>query len=201
MSEHYYSKKPSADSRPEKITEAILGEEFRFTVDRGVFSRAGLDYGSRLLIETFESPEADGMFADAGCGWGPIGIALAKFHTDRKILMVDVNERAVELAKLNATVNKVSDRVEVFQNDLLTGQTDKGFAAILTNPPIRAGKEVVFQLYEQAFLSLVQGGELWVVIQKKQGAPSTQKKLEELGLKVEVSKKSRGYFILRGKKC
>ncbi|UTR12501.1 class I SAM-dependent methyltransferase [Evansella sp. LMS18] len=202
MPDHYYSKNPDVESKRVELTETISGKQFRFYADSGVFSKKGLDYGTRLLLETFEEPSVSkGIYADAGCGWGPVGIYLAKTSPGRKVLMTDINERAVELAKLNGQLNGVEDRIEVMQNDLLEGMEEREIAAVLTNPPIRAGKQVIFRLYEQAAEALVEGGELWVVIQKKQGAPSTIKKLEELGLETEVMKKSRGYFILRGKKC
>ncbi|PIB70167.1 methyltransferase, partial [Pseudomonas sp. 2995-3] len=103
---------------------------------------------------------------------------------ERNIVMVDINERAVELSSLNGELNSLNN-TKVFQNDLMEGIIDK-FAAILTNPPIRAGKDVIFNLYEQAYEALLDNGEIWVVIQKKQGAPSTINKLEELGFEIEI---------------
>ncbi|MDG5788126.1 class I SAM-dependent methyltransferase [Evansella sp. AB-P1] len=200
MTKHYYDEKPMVESDRRKITEEIAGETFHFYVDRGVFSKAGLDFGTRLLIESFELPNVEGAIGDVGCGWGPIGITLAKKFPQRKIYMYDINERAVDLAKLNAKLNNVTI-TKIQQNDLLHGQQDNKFASILTNPPIRAGKKVVFQLYEQAIDCLAPQGELWVVIQKKQGALSTKEKLENLGLDIEVVQKSKGYFIYKGKKC
>lgn len=198
MGDHYYSEKPTTESKPSKITETILGKTFHFNVDRGVFSKSSLDFGSRLLIEAFQAPTIDGKIADVGCGWGPIGIVLASDNPDREWTMVDINERAVQLAQLNARENGVKN-VRVFQNDLLHGLEKERFAAVVVNPPIRAGKKVIFHLYEQVKNVLIPGGELWIVIQKKQGAPSTKNKLEELGFEVEVKKKSKGYFVFKGK--
>lgn len=197
MSDHYYSEKPTVKSDRYKITETILGKVYEFFVDRGVFSKGGLDFGTRLLLESIDLSSTDGPVADVGCGWGAIGIVLADEYSNRKIVMVDINERAVELSHVNAQKNGV-ENVQIFQNDLLSGFEENGFSVIVTNPPIRAGKKVVFQLYEQASETLIPGGEIWVVIQKKQGAPSTKKKLEELGFDVQVVNKSKGYYIFKG---
>ena len=199
MSDHYFSEKPTIKSEQKKITEKILGDSFFFRVDHGVFSKSGLDFGTRLLIETFREPEVKGQFADVGCGWGPIGIVLAKICSGSHFQMVDINERSVLLSKENARLNDVNN-VTISQNNLLEGFADTKFAAVLTNPPIRAGKDVVFAIYEQAKRVLKSRGDLWVVIQKKQGASSTEKKLEELGFEVTTENKKKGYIIIRGKK-
>ncbi|MBU9720234.1 MULTISPECIES: class I SAM-dependent methyltransferase [Bacillaceae] len=199
MADHYYTDKPNVESKRERISETLRGETLHFLVDRGVFSKSGIDYGSKLLIESFMPPSIPGPVVDVGCGWGPIGITAARMMPDRLIEMVDINERAIELSTLNGDLNNVKN-IKVFQNDLLSDFKGQ-YAAIITNPPIRAGKHVVFNLYEQAYSLLLGDGELWIVIQKKQGAPSTMKKLEELGFEVEIVEKSKGYFIIKGKKC
>ncbi|NJP35993.1 class I SAM-dependent methyltransferase [Alkalicoccus luteus] len=199
MADHYYSKKPSAASSPRELKESVLGTELSFTVDSGVFSKGGLDFGSRLLLESLEEAKAEGRLIDAGCGWGPIGIFAAVWYPARPVLMVDVNERSVELSRRNADRNGAT-RAEVRQQDLLEGLDDDSAAMIVSNPPVRAGKEVVFRLYEQAWRVLKQNGTLTIVIQKKQGAPSTKAKLEELGFTVETAAKKKGYFIFRAEK-
>jgi 16S rRNA (guanine1207-N2)-methyltransferase len=199
MSDHYYSKKPSAGSRRVRMEEEIRGVELVYTVDEGVFSKRGVDFGSRLLVENLQEPEVAGPFIDAGCGWGPIGLTAARLFPERTVHMVDVNERAVELSRENAEMNKIRN-VKIYDQDLLAGEKEESFAAVISNPPIRAGKETVFRLYEQAWKVLKPEGELTVVIQKKQGAPSTKKKLEEIGFTVETKAKAKGYFIFCGKK-
>ncbi|WP_026688634.1 methyltransferase [Alteribacter aurantiacus] len=198
---HYYSDKPDVASQPEKVAVHVREHKLTFLSDRGVFSKGGLDFGTRVLLEAFTIPEIDGPIGDIGCGWGPIGITLAKEMPERTFVMVDINERAIKLAKENASNNQVSN-VEIKESMLFSEIKDREFAAILTNPPIRAGKETVYQLLEEAYVQLKTGGELWVVIQKKQGAPSAKKKLEELfGVgEVDVPLKEKGYFILRAKK-
>ncbi len=166
--------------------------------DRGVFSKEGIDFGSRLLIDTVTLPSVDGDIVDVGCGYGPIGLALATLSTTRAIHMVDVNERALFLTKENAKNNSI-ENVLVYQSDGLKEVTGS-FAMVVTNPPIRAGKKIVHQIFEQAADLLVDQGELWVVIQKKQGAPSAIEKLQQLFGSVDVVTKKKGYFILQAKK-
>ncbi|MGV2942236.1 class I SAM-dependent methyltransferase [Mesobacillus sp. LC4] len=200
MTEHYYSRKPSTDSNPVKWQSELKGNSFRFKTDSGVFSKKEVDFGSRLLIDTFELTRANGLILDVGCGYGPIGLSIARAYPEATVHMVDVNERAIMLAKENASENKV-DNVKIYESDRLNGVEEEGFNAILTNPPIRAGKKIVHVIFEQSFQRLAEGGELWVVIQKKQGAPSAMEKMKELFGDVEVEAKSKGYFILKSVKC
>jgi 16S rRNA (guanine1207-N2)-methyltransferase len=172
---------------------------FRFKTDNGVFSKKEVDFGSRLLIEAFVLPNVEGPVLDVGCGYGPIGLSIAKNYPERIVHMIDVNERAIELAMANARQNAV-DNVEIYESDTLINVKQSNFAAILTNPPIRAGKKTVHDIFEQSFEHLVSQGELWVVIQKKQGAPSAIEKLKELFTTVDTIEKSRGYFIIKAVK-
>lgn len=167
--------------------------------DNGVFSKNEVDFGSKVLIEQFHVPEIEGPLLDLGCGYGPIAIALAFAYPERAVTGVDVNRRALMLAERNAEHNHI-DNVAFRESNVLEELAGQSFAAIITNPPIRAGKVVVHQIFEQAETALLSGGELWVVIQKKQGAPSAQKKLSELFDTVELIKKTKGYFIIRARK-
>ncbi|MCC3358873.1 class I SAM-dependent methyltransferase [Bacillus sp. REN16] len=196
MAEHYYTSKPTVASNQKTWTFVLKGNSLSFTSDSGVFSKNEVDFGSRLLVEEFRAPEVTGPFLDVGCGYGPIGLALAKVYNDRSIEMIDVNERAIELSKKNAEVNKISN-VDIHQSDLFSNVENRGFAAIISNPPIRAGKKVVHQILEESYRYLVPGGELWVVIQKKQGAPSAIEKLESVFEKVEIVERKKGYHIIK----
>lgn len=199
MSEHYYSRTQKVESDPKYWDFTLRDKVFRFKTDNGVFSKGEVDFGSRLLIEAFEIPSVEGPVLDVGCGYGPIGLSIASTFSDRLVHMVDVNERAIELAKVNAEQNRVHN-VEIYESDRLVNVKEDQFAAILTNPPIRAGKKTVHEIFEQSHQHLVHQGELWVVIQKKQGAPSAIEKLEQLFTTVETVDKSRGYFIIRATK-
>lgn len=196
MSEHYFSKEPQSISSPKTWSYQLKEKVYTFTSDVGVFSKNEVDFGSRLLIEQFEPPVITGDFLDLGCGYGPVGIVLSDYHPDRNVVMADVNERAVMLAKQNADHNNV-DNVECIQSDRFANLKQRSFAAILTNPPIRAGKRVVHQMFEESKAALDEQGELWVVIQKKQGAPSARERLESLFGEVEIVARKKGYFILR----
>lgn len=198
MSEHYYSRDPKVESNPMFWNYTLRNHKLKFKTDNGVFSKGEVDFGSRLLIETFMFPEINGDVLDVGCGYGPIGLSVAK-ETNRKIHMVDVNERAIQLAKDNAVVNDILN-VLIYESDRLINVAEFGFAAILTNPPIRAGKKIVHDIFEQSYHHLAEKGELWVVIQKKQGAPSAINKLTEIFGNVETVAKEKGYFILRAVK-
>jgi 16S rRNA (guanine1207-N2)-methyltransferase len=199
LSDHYYTSNPGVDSNPKTWSFELRNHNYKFTSDNGVFSKKEVDFGSRLLIESFHSPEVSGNILDVGCGYGPIGIAIARDFKERTIEMVDVNERAIQLAKVNSELNLVNN-VIIYKSDIFSEVKNTTFAAILTNPPIRAGKKVVHQILEESFSKLVNGGELWVVIQKKQGAPSAIKKLEEVYTEVDVLLKKKGYYIIKAKK-
>ncbi|MDR0127129.1 class I SAM-dependent methyltransferase [Bacillus zhangzhouensis] len=200
MSDHYYTEKPSVKSNKQTWDFTLRNRTFTFTSDSGVFSKKEVDYGSRLLIEAFEEPELDGDVLDVGCGYGPIGLSLANEMTSRTIHMIDVNERAVELSKENAKHNRI-DNVRIYQSDLFSNvHSSAAFASILTNPPIRAGKKVVHAIFEKSADHLLPEGELWVVIQKKQGGPSAIEKLEQLFGEVAVVMKKKGYYVIKAKK-
>ncbi|MCP8618055.1 class I SAM-dependent methyltransferase [Salirhabdus salicampi] len=199
MADHYYSKTPNVESKPDTWQYELRGEVYTFTSDRGVFSKGEVDFGSKTLIECFEEPEVTGAILDVGCGYGPIGLSIAKMFPDRHVVMVDVNERALTLAKQNANQNEITN-VTISESDMLEGVKNETFAAVITNPPIRAGKQVVRTIMEQSYSVLIGGGELWVVVQKKQGAPSIKKQLENLFDKVVVQKRNKGYYVFRAKK-
>lgn len=196
MSEHYYSKKPQVESKPRRWNFTLRGFSFAFETDAGVFSKSEVDFGSRVLIDSFEMPEVEGCILDVGCGYGPIGLSIAKSYPNRLIQMMDVNERAVNLAKKNAELNGVQN-VQIYESDALSSVQEEQVAVVLTNPPIRAGKNTIFRFYDEAYEKLADSGELWIVIQKKQGAPSTLEHLELKFSKVEIVEKKKGYWIIK----
>ena len=194
MGDHYYTNDPRSESAPETWTFELRGKTYTFTSDRGVFSKGSVDFGSRLLIESFEVPDVAGRILDVGCGYGPMGISLAD-ASGREALLVDVNERALALSEQNAARNGVT--VETRLSHAYDAVGEEQFAAIVTNPPIRAGKQVVHTILRDAHSHLVVGGTLYVVIQKKQGAPSAKKLLEEVFGQVDTIAKDKGYFIFK----
>ncbi|MGM7703651.1 class I SAM-dependent methyltransferase [Pseudalkalibacillus sp. Hm43] len=200
MGDHYYSNKPTSESNRKDWSFTLRGKTIRFYSDSGVFSKNEVDFGSRLLIESFTKPQVTGGMLDMGCGYGPIGLSLAASYPETKVTMVDVNERAIELSKKNADRNQINN-VEIYQSDLFENVKETNYSCILTNPPIRAGKDVVHAIFEKAYDHLMPGGELWIVIQKKQGAPSAMDKLESIFDEVEMVERKKGYYIIRSKRC
>lgn len=198
MSEHYYTNNPKAAHDETQISVTLRGFALSFTSDSAVFSRQRIDFGSALLIEAMQIRPGDTVL-DLGCGYGPIGTVAAKLATQGRVYLVDVNERATELARRNLAANGVTN-VEVRAGDGLTPVRGLTFDKILTNPPIRAGKQVIYQMVDDAFAQLNPGGEYWCVIQTKQGAPSMKKKLAETFGNVEDVEREAGYHIFRAAK-
>lgn len=201
MADHYYTKNPSIQSDETTWTFPLRGKSFQFTSDTGVFSKNTVDFGSRLLIDSFTYPEtAKGPILDVGCGYGPIGLALAAAYRDVTVEMVDVNERALQLATRNAKANKVKN-VKIYPSSIYDNvEGSNRFAAIVTNPPIRAGKETVHAILANGYTYLVPGGTLTAVIQKKQGALSAQKRMIEVFGNAEVIARDKGYWIIQSTK-
>ncbi|MUT68178.1 class I SAM-dependent methyltransferase [Paenibacillus sp. NEAU-GSW1] len=193
MSDHYYTQKPGVKHDRQTHQAELNGYSFKFITDAGVFSKSGVDYGSRVLLRALEL-DVNAKVLDVGCGYGPIGLTAAKLAPEGHVTMIDINERAVQLSKENAALNGIAN-VEVLQSDLYDAVKEKRFDAILTNPPIRAGKETVHRIFEEGYELLVPGGKMWVVIQKKQGAPSAEAKLQSLFGDVEEVTKDKGYRI------
>jgi 16S rRNA (guanine1207-N2)-methyltransferase len=196
MSEHYFTPDPTAPHRPRAFTLYVLGLELTMHTDAGVFSSDGLDPGSRLLMETL--PELSGRVADLGCGWGAMGVPLALKNPDAEFLLTDVNQRAVDLARKNIIQNQAKNARAVTGDGLkaLPGP----FQAVITNPPIRAGKQVIYGLFQEAKEKLAPGGKLYIVIRKQQGAPSALKYLEELFGTAQVMEKGGGYWVIESTK-
>lgn len=187
----------SNDKLPSNVKETecfVLGRKFTFLTDNGVFSKDGLDFGSRLLLETIPLEEVGGKILDMGCGYGVFGIVLAKI-TNSKVDMADVNLRALHLAKRNANLNGVSDKVSIFESNVYENVSSK-YSSVITNPPIRAGKKIVYDIVMKAKDYLETNGKLFLVIRKEQGAKSLIVDLEKI-YTVEVLKKSKGYYIIQ----
>lgn len=195
MANHYYSENPETAHDLHQWSFELAGKNFQFVTDSGVFSRGTVDYGSRVLIEHFEAEDLpDGILLDVGCGYGPIGLALAH-QTQRPVEMIDVNNRAVELAQENAKRNGIE--ADIHQSNIYETLHQETYAAIISNPPIRAGKKVVHQILIEAEPLLKVGGSLTIVIQKKQGAPSAKSRMEEVFGNAEIVAKDKGYYIIR----
>ena len=196
MADHYYSAMPESAHDIRNITVSCLSHTLAFETDAGVFSKDDLDVGSRLLIET--APKLTGRILDLGCGWGPVGAFLAKANPDAAIVLSDINERAASLAKGNLARNGISN-AEVVVSDAFSALTGS-FDTILTNPPIRTGKQNIYSMFDTAKDFLKEGGSLLIVIRKQQGAPSAVKHLQEVYGNAEVLAKDKGFWIVRSVK-
>lgn len=193
MTEHYYTQNPGAAHDERQVIFNVLGLEFRCVTDAGVFSRDGLDMGTRILLDAL--PPLKGRVLDLGCGWGPVGVALGKRYPELDLLMTDVNARAVELAARNLRANGVTNaRTAQGENYAACSGT---FDAIALNPPIRAGKAVVYGLFAGAAEHLSEGGALYVVIRKQQGAESAERYLRTIYRDVARIAREKGYWVLR----
>ena len=176
-----------------RTNKVIIGNlPFTFYTDNGVFSKKGLDFGTRTLLESLESIGGDVL--DLGCGYGPIGIYLA---TKYNVIpdMVDVNKRSIDLAIKNAKLNNVS--VNVFESDGYQN-IDKKYDYIITNPPIRVGKEKLYSLLFEAKEHLKDNGQMWLVVHKDQGAKTLAKDLEK-DYEVVIKNKNKGFYIIMAK--
>ncbi len=194
--EHYFNKTPISDYNESIIEETISNIKLHFYTGSGVFSKNSIDYGTCLLIDAVLSDlDGTGTVLDMGCGYGPIGIFIAARFKDSHVEMADVNERAIELSLRNIDSNKIKN-AEAIVSDGFSG-ISRMYDAVVTNPPIRAGKKTVFSFYEGAFEHLKEDGKFYCVIQRKQGAESSQKKLKELFGNCEIINRKSGYHILK----
>ncbi len=192
--EHYYSSNPTSASEERIIEYKIKDEKFSFISDNGVFSKGHIDFATDFMLRTIID-QVNGNVLDLGCGYGVIGIVVAKCTKSSKIVMCDVNNRALDLAKRNVERNHLKN-VEVIESDGFENIKNK-FDTIITNPPIRAGKAVIYNMYKEAKEHLNNGGILYLVINKKHGAPSTIKYLSGIFENVEVLDKKAGFNVIK----
>lgn len=197
MSEHYYSADPHSSHEYRTIRITLKGKAYVFQTDAGVFSKEHLDRGTKLLIDAIDMAGV-GNALDIGCGYGPIGIVMAKESPECRVAMVDPNRRAVELTQENARLNDVV--VEVREGEGCQPFEGEYFDLIVTNPPIRAGKTVIFDLVDQAFTALKPGGRFLAVLRTQQGAKSYAHKIEEVFGTVEEVEKGGGFRVLQGRR-
>ena len=193
MNDHYFTASPGSEHRYAETGYVYRGESLRFLTDAGVFSRGEVDFGTDVLLNAL--PEnLSGRVLDLGCGWGAVGVSVGKKHPACQIVMSDVNVRALDLARKNAEANNV--RAETAESDGLD-RVEGAFDYILTNPPIRAGKQVIYRLFAQSAEKLSEGGALYIVIRKQQGAESALKYLKTIFEQAETVEKSGGFWVIR----
>ncbi len=191
---HYFTNNDNIKSDEQKITVKINNQIFTFITDNGVFSKKGLDFGTRTLLENI--PTLTGDILDFGCGYGPIGIYIKK-NNNCNVDMIDINKRSLKLALKNSELNNVD--VNIFESNIYSKITKK-YDYIISNPPIRVGKEILYKILFQAKEYLKESGELWIVVNKDQGAKSI---LKDLNKKYQVTliTKNKGFYIIKAANC
>lgn len=205
MAHQYFEDNEALEHELQDVQLNLATANLTLTTDSGVFSRQRVDYGTLVLLKAVlpiikaRASQAISIL-DVGCGYGPIGLSLAKLFPDATVTMVDVNERALDLARDNAVKNQVADQVTILKSNAYSAlaETQK-FDFIITNPPIRAGKKVVDDILLTSQKFLTEEGSFFAVLQKKQGAPSAKKNLATVYPNVEVIKRDKGYYILQAK--
>jgi 16S rRNA (guanine1207-N2)-methyltransferase len=194
---HYFTDNADLPSDRKEIRWTFHGHEFIFLTDTGVFSRDRVDYGTGVLLETALSERFTGRLLDLGCGYGVVGIVLKTFYPDTEIEACDINSRSVELAGLNSNINHASVHTVVSDRfEKITGT----FSAILANPPIRAGKETVYGMFQESYDHLEAGGVFLAVVRRQQGAESALRKITGIFGNAEAVQKDKGYWVIRAVK-
>lgn len=188
---HYFT---NDDVRSEPFLFEVHFQEdiYKFYSDNGVFSKKGLDFGTRSLLDCLPFDKIKGKVLDFGCGYGPIGIIIAK-KTKTQVSMVDINKRSLKLALKNAKLNDVM--VNIYESNIYEQVVDK-YDYIITNPPIRVGKKILYDILMGAKKHLNSNGELWLVINKDQGAKSLLSDLEK-EYKATLVDKNKGFYIIK----
>ena len=196
---HYFQNDPNLASNLQKISFDIDGLHMSLWTDNGVFSKSRVDEGSFAFLKVLLPLKLTGKILDLGCGYGTIGLTIAMATPEARVDLADINTRALALCERNAQELGLSQRVTILQSDIyskIEGQYD----SIVVNPPIRAGKRVTYAMYEGAKQRLIDGGSLFIVIRKAQGAPSASAYIESLFGNITLLKREKGYYIYQAKK-
>ncbi len=198
---HYYTNDPNLGNKESEFSYTYFGKELKFKSDLGVFSKERVDFGTNVLINSIPDLSWANSLLDVGCGVGIIGLCMKSKYRQLNIELVDVNTRALKLAAENAKMNGLDeDGKVVIKESNLYENVSKSFDLIVSNPPIRAGKDVVHGVVIGGYEHLNKGGKIYIVIQKKQGAPSMESKMNEVFGNVKTIEKKNGYFIFESTK-
>ncbi len=193
MADHYFSRRPAAAHAAREFRAVLRGRTLAFRTDSAVFSRSEVDRGTELLVNALAIGPGQSLL-DLGCGYGPIGLAVAATVEGARVAMTDVNRRALALARRNADANRLA--VEVLEGPLYEPVAGRAFDHVASNPPIRAGKPVVHGIVDGAPAHLAPGGSLWLVARTRQGAPSLREKMREVFGAADVVARGGGYHVL-----
>lgn len=187
---HYFTNE-NLEHDKKIIKVKIKDKDFSFYTDNGVFSKKGMDFGTRTLLENLDYENMHGKILDFGCGYGSIGIVISKI-TNLEVDMLDINKRSIELARENSKLNKV--KTNIFESNIYENVTNK-YDYIISNPPIRVGNEILHKILFEAHDHLNENGQLWIVVNKDQGAKSLVEKLKKY-YNVNIITKNKGFFVI-----
>ena len=192
---HYFTNEENLKTEINKVEVFINDTSYYFYTDNGVFSKGELDFGTELLLKTFKVDDSKGKtLLDMGCGCGPIGIYASYLGFD--VNMCDINKRAINLAK--ESLKNQNKKANVFFSDAYQNVSNK-YDFILSNPPIRVGKEKLYEIVMNAKDYLKSNGEVWLVVRKDKGALSLIKDIKFKYESVEIVNKKKGFFIIKAK--
>jgi len=193
---HYYQTNKELKDKIKKLHYTYQGVDIYYLTNSGMFAKNNFDFGSNLLLNNIEIGKEQKIL-DVGCGYGFLGLAIAKKHKNIEVDMIDINENALEMALYNREYNSISN-AKIFISDCFDKVSDY-YDMIITNPPIKAGKKIVYEIIFSGLKKLNPQGCLYLVIKKDHGAISLIEKLK-LEAIVEVTKKKNGYFVLKASK-
>ena len=196
---HYFQDDPTLASNIKTITFDVNGITMRLRTDDGVFSTSKVDEGSLAFLKVILPLDRGNNIRDLGCGYGTIGLTLAVAKKEARVTLADINTRALAMCKRNADAYNLSQRVTILQSDIYE-KIEGPYDSIVVNPPIRAGKKVTYAMYEGAKQYLIDGGSLFIVIRKAQGAESASRYIESLFGNVTLLRRDKGYYIYQAVK-
>ncbi len=193
--EHYFSARPATPDERRTLTVELAGRQVRVQTAGGVFSPDHVDLGTRVLLREVPDPPPSGDLLDLGCGWGPLALTMALLAPAARVWAVDVNERALDLVRVNAARLGLGNVTAALPDEV---PADASFAAIWSNPPIRVGKDALHDLLRRWLPRLAPTGEAWLVVGRNLGADPLHRWLsDELGLNVERAASAKGFRVLR----
>lgn len=196
---HYFDENPTTMSNVREINFSIYGQNYVYYTDNGVFSKSRIDEGSYIFLKVLIPLQLTGKILDLGCGYGPIGLTIAATSKEARVDLADINSRALALASRSGERLNLNSRVTFLHSDIFE-KIEGPYDSIVVNPPIRAGKIVTYRMYSESKQYLIDGGSLYVVIRRKQGAESALKYIETVFENVSVLHKEKGYWIIKATK-
>ena len=191
---HYFQDDPNLASNIKEISFEINDLSMKLLTDNGVFSKNKVDEGSLAFLKVILPRDLGNNILDLGCGYGTIGLTIAVADKEARVTLADINPRALSMCKKNAERLQLSQRVTILQSDIYE-KVEGPYDSIVVNPPIRAGKAVTYRMYEEAKQYLIDGGSLYIVIRKAQGAPSASQFIEKVFGNITLLKRDKGYYI------